>query len=227
MGFVTLVRYGDGPGAIFDMIKERILSGELQSGSELKIQALAKQLEVSIVPVREAIRMLAADNLIELRPRRSPVVATIDAGELVEINQIRLALEPMVLASAIPNHTPQTILDCHRILERDEASDDMWEKVALNRRFHMALLSPSPLKRTLRIIEEQFDGISRVVQFIVVDRGVFLGHLHHEHMTILKAVENKNSDDAVALLHHHITVSTERARMELAKREAVSTSAET
>ena len=120
MSMEPLIRYGDGPSAIYDQIKERILSGELHGGDEIKIQSLAEQLGVSIVPVREAIRMLASDKLIELRPRRSPVVAALDESELLEINQIRLALEPLVLVSAIDHHTPETINSCRRIVKLDE-----------------------------------------------------------------------------------------------------------
>ena len=63
----TLVKYGDGPQAIYEEIKQRIITGELKGGSELKIMPLANDLGVSIVPVREAIRILAAEDLIILR----------------------------------------------------------------------------------------------------------------------------------------------------------------
>ena len=214
-----MLNYGDGPQAIYDRLKEQILSGELESGREVKILPLSREFGVSIGPVREAIRMLASDNLVVLRPRRSPVVAAFDQSELVEINQIRLALEPMVLESVVDRHTPESLEACREILKRDEASEDLWEKVELNRQFHLSLLEPAPLKRTLRIIEEQFDGISRVVQFMVVDKGTFLGHPHHEHMRILEAVERKDKKAAVTLMQRHITDSTERARAELVKRE--------
>ena len=70
-----LLNYGDGPQAIYEELKQRIISGQLAAGSELKIMPLAGELGVSIVPVREAIRILAAENLVTLRPRRSPVIA--------------------------------------------------------------------------------------------------------------------------------------------------------
>ncbi|MGI9414617.1 MAG: GntR family transcriptional regulator [Hyphomicrobiales bacterium] len=220
-----MLTYGDGPRALYARLKGQILSGDLESGREVKILPLSREFGVSIGPVREAIRMLASDNLVVLRPRRSPVVATFDQNELVEINQIRLALEPMVLESAVDKHTAESLEACRDVLRQDEASEDLWEKVELNRQFHLKLLEPTPLRRTLRIIEEQFDGMSRVVQFIVVDRGTFLGHPHHEHLRILKAVESKDTDAAVTLMRRHITDSTERARAELIKREASKPSA--
>ena len=214
----TFISYGDGPRAIYGLIKSEILSGALPSGEELKIQPLAERLGVSIVPVREAIRMLAADRLIELRPRRSPIVAAIDESELVEINRIRLALEPMALAEAVAHHTPESLALCRQIVAEDETSTDLWEKVELNRRFHLALLAPTPLKRTLHIVEGQYDGIAHAVQIIVVDKGRFMGQPHTEHQEILKAVERGDTDAAVSLMKEHIAVSTDRAKNELAGR---------
>lgn len=212
-----LLNYGDGPRAIYDRIKERILSGELPSGQELKIQSLAKDMGISIVPVREAIRMLASDHLIELRPRRSPVIAGIDQEEILEINQIRLSLEPLALAAAVAKHDSSTIDYCRDLISRDEASSDLWEKVELNRQFHEALLAPSGQKRILRIIADQFDGIARVAQFLVVDGGNYLGNPHKEHLEMLRAVEGGETDWAITLLQGHINAATERAKREIEK----------
>ena len=212
-----LLNYGDGPRAIYDRIKEQILSGELPSGQELKIQSLAKEMGISIVPVREAIRMLAADHLIELRPRRSPIIAGIDQEEILEINQIRLSLEPLALSTAIAGHNSDTISHCRDICSRDEASSDLWEKVELNRQFHEALLAPSDQTRILRIIADQFDGIARVAQFLVVDGGNYLGNPHQEHLEMLRAIEGGETDRAITLLQEHIKAATERAKREIEK----------
>ena len=137
-----ILKYGDAPKLIYGILKKRIIAGNLVAGSELKIMSLAKEMDMSIVPLREAIRMLAAEKLIELRPRRSPIVARIDENDLVEMNQIRQALEPLVLANAVPLHTDETLKSCRDILKRDSKSTDPWEKVELNKAFHLAILGP-------------------------------------------------------------------------------------
>lgn len=212
-----LLNYGDGPRAIYDRIKGQILSGELPSGQELKIQSLAKQIGISIVPVREAIRMLAANHLIELRPRRSPIIAGIYHEEILEINQIRLSLELLALAAAVARHDSSTIGHCRGLISQDEASNGLWEKIELNRQFHEALLALSGQKRVLRIIADQFDGIARAAQFLVVDGGDYLGNPHQEHLEMLEAVEGGETDRAITLLQAHIKVATERARQEIEK----------
>ncbi len=208
----TLLNYGDGPRAIYEVLKERIIAGKLEGGSELKIMSLANELGVSTVPVREAIRILAAEDLIILRPRRSPVVAKVDQRDLVEINRIRGALEPLVLEDAVPRHTPDTLAGCGSLLERDRTCGDLWEKVELNRQFHLALLAPSPFDRTISIISDQYVGLARLTHFLVMNEPGLVDPHHVEHEAILNAVREVDVALAVTLLREHIDRATGRAR---------------
>ena len=209
------INYGDGPEAVYEILKRRIISGELEAGQELKILPLAREMDISTIPLREAIRMLAAERLIQLRPRRSPVIAEVDARDLIEINQIREALEPVILADAVARHTPATLAQCEAILKRTENIADPWEMVALNKRFHLALLGPSRLQRSLDIVADQYDGIARLSQYRVVTHADLLGKLHSEHARIFAAVRDGNAADAVALMEKHIGSATVRAASEL------------
>ncbi|KIC20447.1 GntR family transcriptional regulator [Leisingera sp. ANG-Vp] len=213
----NILNYGDGPKAIYEVLKQQIIAGELKAGEELKIMPLAKEMDISIVPLREAIRMLAAESLVELRPRRSPIIAKMNERELIEMNQIRGALEPIVLADAVPRHTEATIAACQALIEQDERSTDLWEKVELNRQFHLALLEPSIMKRSLAIIGDQYDGIARITQFRVVDHGGMVGKHNFEHEAILDAVRVANVEKAVVLMTRHIDHATVRAKHELSQ----------
>ncbi len=215
-----LLHYGDGPSVIYDRLKDQILTGMLAPGDQIKIQSVADGLGVSIVPVREALRMLASDGFIDIRPRRSPVVSRIELDDILEINLIRQALEPLALAAAIDAHTRESLEICRTLIAQDQAAEDRWQKVSLNRDFHLALVQPSGQARVLRLIEDQYDGISRFAQFLVVDSGMFQGAPHSEHMHILKAVERRDTDAAVDLMKQHLAASTDRVRAELARREA-------
>ena len=59
--------FGDGPNKIYNILKKQIISGKYPIGGELKIQKISNEFKLSIVPVREAFRMLASDELIKLR----------------------------------------------------------------------------------------------------------------------------------------------------------------
>ena len=207
--------YGDGPRAIYEVLKQQIISGERRAGEELKILPLAKEMEISAIPIREAFRMLAAENLVELRPRRSPIISHIDEKEIIEINQIRGALEPIVLADAVAQHTKETIAECRYLIDRYIQSTDLWERVELNRKFHMALLSPSKMNRSISIIVDQYDGITRISQFRVVEHESRAGVHNREHEGILEAVQAGNAELAVELMSTHIDKATDRAKKEL------------
>ena len=218
MNVTEFVHYGDGPKAIYDRLKGQILSGHLAAGAQIKIQSVADEMGVSIVPVREALRMLASDGFIDIRPRRSPVVTRIELADALEINLIRQALEPLALVAAVDRHTPKTLGACRDLIDRDETAEDRWRKVELNRRFHMALLEPCGQPRVLRLIEDQYDGISRFAQLLVVASGVFAGTPHREHLEILEAVERRDAGTAVDLMKRHLEASTQRVRAALERR---------
>lgn len=213
---LTLVNYGDGPRAIYELLKGRILSGELRAGTELKIMPLAEELGVSIAPVRESIRILAAEDLIELRPRRSPIIAKVDENGLFEINIIRASLETVVLRDAVPRHKKKSIEVCEAILREDDKCTDLWEKSDLNMRFHMALLAPSPLHRVTEIIKNQYVGMARIMHYRLVNylhQNPKLAWAHAaEHQALMAAVREGDVEKSVDLLHQHIACATERAK---------------
>ena len=100
---------GDVPQLVYKHLKEQILSGELLAGEPVKIDQIREEIGTSIVPVREAIRMLAGEGLMEMRPRRSPIVAPLDFAEFADVATIRMALEPYLLKLATPNHTKESL----------------------------------------------------------------------------------------------------------------------
>ena len=215
----SLAQYEDGPGAISANLRLRILSGEFATGSALKIRGLADEFGVSIVPVREALRTLAAEGLVQIRPRRSPVVARPDLREILEINEIRAALEPLVLSDAVRRHDEASVAACRAILAEDRDCPDRWRKVELNRRFHLALLAPSRMERAKRVIGSQYVAIALFAQLLVVRRTAVIGEPHAEHETLLDAVARRDGRLALDRLARHLRASSERARAALARIE--------
>lgn len=204
------LQYGDGPRIIFDSLRSRIIKGEIEAGAEIKIQNLAREYGVSSVMVREAMRILAAEDLIELRPRRSPIVVLPDLSEIIEINQIRLALEPVALRDAIPCHTDATLAQSRALIDQEISEKDLWRKVELNRNFHKSLLAPCGKQRLLETIDRQYEGIARLVQYLVIGRETLVESPHREHAEIWNAVSGRKIDSARDLLGAHIRASTER-----------------
>lgn len=207
---------GDVPKLIYRQLKDRILSGELPAGAPVKIQEIADGTSASAVPVREAIRMLASEGLMELRPRRSPIVAPLELSEITQIANVRLALEPYILQLAIPKHTSHTLKTCQDLILRDKESASYNEKVGLNQQFHLALLEPADQPRAIRIISDQYQSVSRFAQMLVM-HGVseFRGHIHREHQDILEEVRSGDSDRAAQMLTEHIRSAALRVEAEM------------
>ena len=206
----VVIDYGGAPNEIYKNLRERILRGELPSGHRIKIGAVAEEFGVSIIPVREALRMLEADHLIDILPRRSPIVSGISADEALEISAIRLALEPLALAEAIPRMTGETIGKGGRILEDYGKCSDPWEQVELNRRFHLVLYEPCGKRRLMKIISDQYDGMTRCTQVLVIRSSMPVDRSVAEHAEILRACEAKDLERATAMLRSHLQASNDR-----------------
>ena len=204
------IDYGGVPSEIYKNLRERILRGQLPSGSQIKIGAVAEEFGVSIIPVREALRMLEADHLIDILPRRSPVVSGVSAHEVLEISAIRLALEPLALAGAIPNMTGETLRRSREILKDYQKCSDPWDQVELNRKFHLILYEPCRKKRLMKIISDQYDGMTRCAQVLVIRSSKAVDKSVMEHEEILGACEARDVERATAVLHSHLQASSDR-----------------
>ena len=210
-----MIDYGGVPNEIYRNLRERILRGQLPSGARIRIGAVAEEFGVSIIPVREALRMLAADHLIDILPRRSPVVSGISAHEVLEISTIRIALEPLALAGAIPNMSREALRSSRKILKDYERCSDSWEQVELNRRFHLTLYTPCGKKRLMKIISDQHDGMTRYAQVLVIRSSKAVDKSVTEHEAILGACEARDVEGATALLHSHLKASNDRLHEQL------------
>lgn len=210
------INYGNVPTEIYRHLRERILRGKLHGGDQIKIGAVAEHFGVSAIPVREAMRMLAADHLVDILPRRSPVVSGLSQDEVLEIAEIRLALEPLALVSAIPLHSAESIARCAAVLDKYQRVKDPWKQVDLNRDFHLMLYQPCPQKRLMKIIAAQYDGLTRCAQYVVIHSSSGIGKSLAEHHSILQACRAKDMDKAEQALRAHLEASIERLHRKLA-----------
>ena len=213
----TNLIFGNSPNKIYNILKKQIISGKYPAGKELKIQKISNEFKLSIVPVREAFRMLASEELIKLRTGKSPIIREISTNQIFEINKIRLALEPIVLEDSIKYHTKDSLKTCLQIIKKDQITLDPLKKADLNNQYYMALLKPTKLKKIFNIISNQFEGITRFTHSMVIEKEFRAKAAHIEHLNIIKAIQVKNNKKAIKLLREHIEDSTNRIRSVLAR----------
>jgi DNA-binding GntR family transcriptional regulator len=174
-------------------LREEILSGAIASGTRLGEAELATRLSVSRTPIREALSRLAAEGLVEIQPNRGARVATWSTGQLREIFELRLLLEPAAVRMAVPK------LDAGQLDELD----DLTAMVELNRRFHgtfIAAAGSAPLAAGLR-------GVTHAAvvhqNFHHYTPDALRRSLHH-HVEMVAAARAGDGDWAEAIMRAHL-----------------------
>lgn len=114
-----------------DAIRRDILAGELEPGSRLIEERLTERLGISRPPLREALRLLEGDGLIEIRPRRGAVVATMDERDVHEVMTLRSGLERIAIEQGVPVRNPRVLEPVHAALEGMERDARIEDRASL------------------------------------------------------------------------------------------------
>src|SRR5262245_28498270 len=85
-----------------EVLRERIRNGELAPGERLRVDELTQELGMSATPIREALRLLQADRVVDYRPHHGIVVAELSIGKTEEVYRLRALLEPLAVELAVP-----------------------------------------------------------------------------------------------------------------------------
>jgi DNA-binding GntR family transcriptional regulator len=187
-------------------LRKRILRGEYAEGSPLRQDALATDLGVSRIPVREALRQLEVEGLVTFSPHAGAVVSTLSLDEIVELFELRAMLEADLMLRAVPNLTQDDLDRADTILEAYDAafeSGDVSEWGALNWEFHSTLLSAANRPRTLNILSmlhNQGDVYTRMQ--LALTHGESRASV--EHKAIARAAAQGNAEGAASQLKAHV-----------------------
>jgi DNA-binding GntR family transcriptional regulator len=189
-------------------IRQRILSGELAPGEVLRQEALAEELGVSRVPIREAITRLTGEGLLINVPHKGAYVAELSVEEVQETFDIRLRLEPWIFAEAIARITDAEIAKASRLVkEMDKADSGLWGQ--LNWRFHETLYLPAQREITLQMLRVLHDRSDRYFRFQVVQVPI-REQSHDEHMALIEACRERNAKLGAKLLEQHVKTAAQQ-----------------
>jgi DNA-binding GntR family transcriptional regulator len=146
--------YRTAQAVVADRLRRAVLSGQMQPGSRLLQAAIAADMRTSTTPVREAMRELAGEGLLDLDPHRGVVVHQPSVGELQEIYQIRSLLEPVAIAATVANITPEQVVVAEQLLDQMERQTDIAEWALLNATYHSVLAEASALPILTSMLEK-------------------------------------------------------------------------
>lgn len=205
---------------IVDSLREHIIDGVLAPGMQIRQELLAEQFGVSRVPVREALRQLEAEGLVRSELHRGAFVASRSIDEVIEMLDIRAALEVRALKLALPHIDKKTLQEAQKILKRYDQSTTPQEWRDLNLAFHMCLYRPSNRPRLVKMIEDVMLGTDRFLR-AYISATVGREGPQSEHHQLYELCAAGNAAAALRLLEAHI----ERTKAALMQRVAAGASA--
>jgi DNA-binding GntR family transcriptional regulator len=184
----------------YDVIKARILDGSYSHGYRLVLDQLARELEISVVPVREAIRRLEAEQFIQFERNVGARVSGVNPVEYQHTMQALAIVEGAATALAMPLLTAQLLDQAAETNERMRRCLDEFDPVRftqLNREFHQTLYSPCPNPTLVELVERSWARLASIRDstFIFVP-----GRSHEsvsEHDRILELIRSGADASAV------------------------------
>jgi DNA-binding GntR family transcriptional regulator len=194
------------------VVCDEILSNRLPPGTVLNEVALARSLGVSRGPVREAIGRLASEGLVNVRPRRGAVVASLTREEFLEAYQVREALEVMAIRLAVARIDDAGIAELERLTAEMEAyaeREDVDRFFQANAAFHAAIVEASGNQKLRNVYRQVVGQMGRYQMRSLVLRGTLRRSIQ-EHRAIVRAVRRRDADRCAHLLSEHIRVPQRR-----------------
>ncbi|NIL73991.1 hypothetical protein RhoFasB10_00069 [Rhodococcus sp. B10] len=197
---------GSRQHAILDELRRVILSGDAPPTTPIPLNDVADMFGVSPIPVRESLKTLIGEGLVDHRPNLGYTVAQLTSAELCEMYIVREVLESAALATAVELATDddrERAIIANKVLEQAITADDPREYHRRSREFHMALTRPSRMKRLLHMLEAAWN-ITEPVQPMVHVAGSDRVTLHSDHRQMLDAFLGRDAAalSTIAQYHH-------------------------
>jgi DNA-binding GntR family transcriptional regulator len=194
------------PASVAERLRELIIEGELAAGARLNERALCERLGISRTPLREALRVLAAEGLVELAPNRSAVVTTLSGSDIRESFEVMSALEALSGELACRHITAAEIAEIKALtfeLLACHAREDLPAYYRLNRQIHDRLNLAARnrlLTQTYRTLNLRIQNLRFRSNF---DRDKW-NRAAREHAQMVEALEARDGARLAAILRDHL-----------------------
>lgn len=207
----------------YELIRDKITTLELAPGSAISVQKLAQELQMGAVPVEEALKALAHDDLVVVTPRHGIYVTDVNLADLQALSETRLPLEALSAGLAAQRATADDLLVLRALCKEQrllaEASTEAPVKgneygrdlFALDHRFHQAIADAAHNRYLARALEHFFN-LSQRLWFMALPQLDFLPTAVEEHVALVDAIEAGDSDQAETLMHDHVQEFYDRVR---------------
>ncbi|MGZ5074400.1 MAG: GntR family transcriptional regulator [Usitatibacter sp.] len=202
------------------VLRELIVNGTLEPGRRLSERELGGQMGVSRTPLREALRLLAGERLVEVLPRRGARVALLDTALVEDVYPVLACIERLAVDLACRHVTDADLERLADMLDRMKAARARGDKQrfsALSREFHVTILDAAE-NTTLREMHRQLSGQVRRARFLSLNTAAEWDEAMREHRQIMGAVRKRNGAAAVKAISQHLHTNKRKVLTQLAQR---------
>lgn len=189
---------------VADYLREGIISGMFPRGSRLKQAEIAERLQLSITPVREALKILEAEGYVSGNSYRGACVVPFDASASEEVLELRLMLESRLLRGTVDKVTAQDLAELRALAYEFEQAFETGDRAAargINYRFHRRLYSIADMPQTLHFVQILWARYPFDLINAVQGRGKDAAGEHDE---ILRALADRDVSAAMLAMRKHI-----------------------
>lgn len=194
-----------------DLLREQILAGELAPGARVHLADASERLDISVVPIREALRSLASEGLVVSLPQRGYRVTELNREDFDDMYRLRLVLDPMAVELAVPRFSDADRAEIQKsfdALENAYRDNDRKAHAIEHRRFHFAIYEPSDSPWLLRFINTVWNSSARYQQLSAAGgrRGPIQDRIV-EHRLILDACLDGDAQRAADVMRDHLQLT--------------------
>jgi len=202
----------------YQALRSAILSGEITAGTRLVETQLAKQLQVSRTPIREAIRQLQQENLITIDTAGTLRVATLSMQDAVQLYTCRIALEQLSVVGACENATDSEISALQDLVvaaEQTERSQSTNAQLLnLDYQFHRSIARSSGNLWLTSLLDQVFDQMA-LLRIQTLQRNPQVLEIRQEHREIYGAIASRDPKQAINTIVSHLSASRDRVIREI------------
>lgn len=185
------------------LLRRAIREGVLAPGEDLVQEEIAGRLGVSRVPLREALRGLAAVGVVQMTHGRGFRVTKLESQEIEELYNLRLRIEPFIAADVVANATAPQIEALRDLDQQMRASGDAAAWATINYEFHLSMYEAAGVGHTIRIVRQLLDLVEPYSR-------IYVHELHnedrveHEHGSMMDALDSRDAEDLTQMIRLHL-----------------------
>ena len=200
------VEYSTLADQVRQNIKKRIINQELKPGSRLIVSHLAAEMGTSLTPIREALRLLVKDGLVEIIPHKGAQVVMPSQGQFKDLFEVRTVLESLAIKLAIPNLSPADYERLEQILQAGDESiqaEDPKTWLDADEKLHSYIIQ----KSENNILAELLDNIRNrinIFRILTAQLPARAKRAQNEHRSVVAAMKKQKDKDAEELIVQHI-----------------------